>query len=390
MGEPADRPPHIAIDAQVLRPRMSGVERSVHELLRHLPAAAPQCRFVIYHGRGAPIPRACLESCPSLRCSSLPTSLRPVRLAWQQLVLPFLLRHGRVDLLHAPAYTAPLLTGVPVVLTVYDTIALRFPELSKRLNVLHYRLLLARSARRAARVVVPSVATRNDVVDMLGVSPEKVRVIPLGVADEFQPVETPEELRRARKELRLPSRYILFTGNLEPKKNLPALIEAYVESRRCARITHTLVIAGRKAWRYAEIYRTVRRLRAQELVQFLGPVPSRLMPALYSGASLFVFPSLCEGFGLPPLEAMACGTAVVTTTAGALPEVVGNAALTVRPREVRELRAAMEKVLTNEFLAGKLRELGRTQAKKFSWSEHARAVVALYEEVLETEGRFRE
>ncbi len=217
---------------------------------------------------------------------------------------------------------------------------------------------------------------------MLNIPQEKLRVVPLGVSGEFHPVEDHSRLQRAREELGLPLHYILFAGNLEPKKNLPALIEAYAQMRRSGRITHHLVIAGRNAWQYADVFRTVRRLHIGEIVHFPGRVPLRLLPALYSGADLFVFPSIYEGFGLPPLEAMACGTPVVASTAGALREVLGNAALTVMPDSGRELCSAMEKVLTNQFLAGKLRDLGLKHAKNFTWTRTARMTAAVYDEVL--------
>ena len=381
-GTSKTHPARIAIEAQALRPPMSGVGRAVHELIAHLPAQATDHRFTVYHPLGAPVPRERAGEHMSFRPSLLPTRLRPVRLLWQQAVLPLTLRWTRAEVLHATSYTAPLLTNVPVVLTIYDTIALQFPQWCKRLNALHFRLVMRRNAARAARIIVPSEATRADVVRDLGVPPEKIRMIPLGVSEAFRPVEDPAELRRAREELGLPTRYILFTGNLEPKKNLPALIDAFSESHLTGRYTHRLVIAGMKGWRCSDVFAAVRRNRMADIVQFLGRVPSRLLPALYSGASVFVMPSLYEGFGLPPLEAMACGAPVVTTTAGALPEVVGDAALTVPPNDTRLLRMAIEKVLTNQYLARKLGELGRQRAKKFSWNTTARKTIEVYDEVI--------
>ena len=379
---PASPSPRIGIDALTLGPPMSGVGQVIHNLLKSLPQAAPEFDYLVYRSRTRPHgPGADLSPLPVKR-TWLPTRFRPVRILWQQAALPVQARMHKVDLIHAPAYTAPIATSKPVVLTIYDTIALTFPELSKRLNVLHYRMFMSASAKRAARIIVPSEATRKDVIAVLGVPSDKIRVVPLAVAEAFRPVEDVRELGRVRKELGLPERYILFTGNIEPKKNLPALLRAYAEARRSGRVTHRLVVAGRKAWRYSQVFKTLRELRIQETVHFIGHVPQEMLPALYSGASVFVFPSLCEGFGLPPLEAMACGTPVVTTTAGALPEVVGNAALTVKPDDVRELRVAMEKVLANQFLARRLREYGIKRAAEFSWHKTARATADVYAEVL--------
>ena len=376
------QPAVIGIDAQILRRNDAGVGRTVRALVEHLPREAPDLRFVIYHGSGFCPPHDVRKTPIRYRAALLPTSSRAIRIGWQQTILPWHLRTDHIDLLHSPAYTGPLLTKVPSVLSVYDTIALQFPELSKRLTTLHYRLFMKSSAHRAARIIVPSTSTRDDVIGMFNIDGDKVRVIPLAAGKTFRPVEDPKALQHMREELDVPHRYILFVGNLEPKKNLPALIEAYAAAQRSGRITHRLVIAGQKGWRYADVFSTVKRLCLEGIVRFLGRVPDRLLPALYSGAGLCVLPSLAEGFGFPALEAMACGTPVIISTSGALPEVTGGAALTVRPAEIRELTAAMEKVLTNTFLAGRLRELGLKRAKEFSWAKTAQQTAAVYREVL--------
>ena len=376
------QPAVIGIDAQILRRNDAGVGRTVRALLKHLPREAPDLRFVVYHGSRFSAPHNAEETPVQYRTALLPTSSRAIRIGWQQTVLPWRLRTDHIDLLHSPAYTGPLLTKVPSVLSIYDTIALQFPELSKRLTTLHYRLFMTPSAHRAARIIVPSQATRDDVIGMFNIDGDKVQVIPLAVSEDFRPVENPEMLQNMCEELNLPSRYILFVGNLEPKKNLPALIEAYAAAHRSGRITHRLVIAGQKGWRCADVFSAVKRLRLEGIVRFLGRVPDRLLPALYSGAALTVLPSLTEGFGFPALEAMACGTPVIVSTSGALPEVTGGAALTVRPTEIRELTAAMEKVLTNTFLRERLRELGLKRAKEFSWAKTAQQTAAVYREVL--------
>ena len=376
------RPPHVVVEAQALRPPVSGVGRAVYELLRRLPSVAPDMRFTVWHPRGAPVPREVSSERFVFRAPLAPTFLRPVRLAWQQCLLPLHLRLGGADLLHSTSYTTALAASTPTVLTVYDTIALRFPRFCTRLNALHYRRFMPLSARRARRIIVPSEAAKRAVMEDLGVSEERIRLVPLGVAETFRPVTDADELGKAREELGLPARYILYVGNIEPRKNLTGLIEAVVEAHRAGRCTHRLVIAGRKGWRCADVFAAARHPGAAALVQVLNDVPSRLLPALYSGASVCVLPSLYEGFGLPALEAMACGAPVVATTAGALPEVVGDAALSVRPDDVRELRVAIEKVLANRFLAQRLRESGIRRAVRFTWEKAARMTADVYREVL--------
>ncbi len=309
---------------------------------------------------------------------------RPLRILWQQALLPHHLKRSGAALLHAPAYVAPWRVPIPYVLTIYDVIALRFPEFCKPLNVAHYRRLMPRSARNAARVIAPSESTKRDIVQLLNVPGERVRVIPLGVAGQFRPPEEPDAARELRRRLNLPERYILYVGNFEPKKNLRQLIEVFADARRSGRVTARLVLAGRKAWHDSELHHAIRRHRLTELVTLLPDFPDADLPALYAGASLFVFPSRTEGFGLPPLEAMACGTPVVASRAGALPEVVADAGLLVSPDRPGELSAAMEKTLGNEFLRRRLRELGLARAKQFTWERTARRTAEVYAEVLGT------
>jgi len=374
--------PRIGIDAAVLRPPMSGVERAVQSLVGALGRATRDFEFIIYYPRSLPKPPDTTPPDFRYRHPLLPNRFRFLRILWEQTMLPFALRRDRVDLLHAPAYVAPRFSATPLVLTIYDAIALRFPNLCKRVNALHYRLLMPSAARRALRVIVPSECTRRDVVSLLGVPEERIRVVPLGVSAHFRPIEDAAEIAAVRRRYGLPELYVLYVGNLEPKKNLPHLIRALAASRRTGRLTHRLVIAGRKAWHTAELRRTIRTYRLHDAVVFPGEIRESDLPALYSGASLFVFPSLYEGFGLPPLEAMACGTPVVATRAGALPEVLGNAALLLSSGDVRQLRIAMEKVMNNRFLRNSLRARGIERAKRFTWENTARKTLDVYAEIL--------
>jgi glycosyltransferase involved in cell wall biosynthesis len=382
MNRSAAKRSRIAIDAQVLRPAMSGVERSIHSLLPELAQAADNHDVIVFYPRCLPPPTKSSERFNYAR-PLIPNAPRPLRILWQQMALPLQLRLRGIDMLHAPAYTAPLLTRVPTVLTIYDTIALSHPELCKWTNALHYRLFMPRAARRAARVIVPSEATKRDVVRLLGVSEERIRVIPLGVSGHFRPIDNADELRHMRQTYGLPEDYILYLGNLEPKKNLPALLTAFAQARNHGHLTQKLAIAGQKSWHAEAIHETLHAHGLEESVIFLGPVPEAHLPALYSGASVFVFPSITEGFGLPPIEAMACGTPVITTQAGALPEVAGKAALVLPVADVDALRIAMVKITTNHFLRTRLRELGLKRAAQYSWKETARKTVAVYEEVLQ-------
>jgi len=377
-----DRNPRIAIDALIMRPPMSGVERAVHSLACALPHVAPDCDFVVYYPRCLPRPEQVRTRNVAFQRPFWPNSPRILRILWQQALLPRRLRRDRIDLLHAPAYTAPLLARPPYVLTVYDVIALKFPQSCKRANVWHYRAVLPRSVRRAARLIVPSRCTADDLHELLGVPKEKIRVIPLGVSGAFRRVDDPLRLAEFRRRWGLPDRYVLYLGNLEPKKNLHRLLEAFAQGRHSGRITHRLVLAGAKAWHTAAWRRALRDQRLGDAVTILRRLPDKELPLLYSGASVFVFPSLYEGFGLPPLEAMACGVPVITSSGGALPEVVGDAALVLPECDPRQLRIAIEKVLANSFLRERLRTRGLARARRFTWERTAQATAEVYREVL--------
>jgi len=374
--------PRVALDAMVIRHPMSGVERSIRSLVQALGPVAPDMDFLVYYPRSAEPPGRHDAPNVSFHRPLWPNLPRVMRILWQQTVLPVRIGFDRVDLLHAPAYTAPVFAGTPFVLTVYDVIALKFPRLCKRLNVWHYRVALPLSVRRAARIIVPSERTAADVRDMLGAPANKIRVIPLGVSDAFRPVQERERLAELKRRYGLTERYVLFVGNLEPKKNLLALLEAFAEGRRSGRITHRLVLAGAKSWNTKPLVRAIREHRLAEAVTVLRAVDDADMPLLYAGASVFVFPSIYEGFGLPPIEAMACGVPVIASSGGAVPEVVGDAALTVRECDPRHLRIAIEKVIANTFLRERLRQRGLARAKLFTWERTARATAEVYREVL--------
>jgi len=287
-----------------------------------------------------------------------------------------------IDLLHAPGYIAPLASGVPVVLTVYDLIALRHPRWCKRSNALHYGLMLPPSVRKAARIIVPSEATRRDVAERFPAASPKVRVIPLGVGEQYRRLADRGAVRRACDRYGLPERFILFVGTQEPKKNVPGLLRAFQLLRSGGSCAHKLALAGRRGWGRADVPARIRELGLTGEVVMTGYVPDGDLVCLYNAADLFVFPSLYEGFGLPPLEAMACGVPVVCSTAGGLADVVAGAALTAEPGDAPALAAAMREGLTDAALRGRLAAAGAERAAQFTWRRHAEQVERLYREVL--------
>jgi len=371
----------IVYNGALLSRHFSGVEVAIFNLVRAL-AELGRNEYTLF----AP-PRFAVEVDEGLhlkvRSTCLPTGMRPFRILWEQVILPRTVARGPFDLLHCPGYIAPLQrTAVPVVLTVYDLIALRFPEWCHTANRWHYGIMLPRSIRRADAIVVPSDATRRDIVERFPEVEPRITVVPLGIGDDLRPV-TDERVRAdVRTRLGLPPEYILFVGNTEPKKNLVRLLDAYHCLKQTRARSPDLVIAGCDAWGHDDVMSRIRALGLNECVHVPGFVPRDDLPCLYSMATLCAFPSLYEGFGLPPLEAMACDVPVVTSDRGSLPEVVGNAALVVDPEDVAAISAGLDRLLSDTALRNTLTARGRERARHYTWSNAATGTEAVHEQAV--------
>ncbi|GIW11605.1 MAG: hypothetical protein KatS3mg061_2662 [Dehalococcoidia bacterium] len=285
------------------------------------------------------------------------------------------------DLFHATEHLLPPLRRTRSVLTVHDLIFRFFPEHHLPLNRWYLTLMMPRFLRAADAIIAVSEQTRRDLSALYGVAPERVWVIPEGVNPRFRPPDHPAAITALRERLGLPERFILYLGTIEPRKNLLTLLEAY-RALVAAGETADLVIAGRRGWLFAPVFARVRELGLEQRVHFTGWVAEEDLPFLLAAAQVFAFPSEYEGFGLPPLEAMAVGTPVVAANAAALPEVVGDAGLLVPPRDVAALAAALQRVLSDEELARTLRARGLARARRFSWEKAALETLAVYRAVV--------
>jgi glycosyltransferase involved in cell wall biosynthesis len=278
------------------------------------------------------------------------------------------------------AFVAPLFSPCPTVVTVLDLSFLRFPEAFKTFNRLYLGLMTRVSVRRASRVIAISESTRQDVIALLGASPDRVHRVYCGVDSAFRPLPR-AEVDAFRRRKSLPERFILNLGTIEPRKNVMRLVEAYaslVTSAPGEMADVPLVVAGGKGWLADPIYRRVQELGMHDRVRFVGYVPEADKQLWYNAATCFCYPSLYEGFGLPPLEAMACGVPVITADAASLPEVVGDAGLTVPPLDVGALAEALRRVLLDPALRADLAVRGRARALRFSWTEAARQTAQIY------------
>jgi glycosyltransferase involved in cell wall biosynthesis len=367
----------IAIDATAIPRLMAGAGVYTYELIRALPDVEGDHDYLVFARSDAFDGLA--RRHPNLRVVRVRAPTRPGRLLWEQTALPLALRRARIDVLHSPHHTTPALAlGCRRVVTLHDVTFFLVPERYPPARRLYFRAVTRASARLADALITPSEAVKGDVVRILRVLPERVTAVPEAAAPAYAPVDAPEALDRVRRKYRLPERYVLSVGSLEPGKNRRRLIAACARLRERG-VEHHLVISGQRAWRYEDELDVVRQLGLDDRVHVLGFVDGADMPALYSAADLLAFPSLYEGFGLPVLEAMACGTPVITSSVSALPEVAGDAALLVDPADVSALAESMERALTDGALRADLRARGLERARMFSWERAARETLAVYE-----------
>jgi glycosyltransferase involved in cell wall biosynthesis len=293
-------------------------------------------------------------------------------------------RRDQLDVVHDPFGVSPFfvprrLAPFGRVLTLHDMVPFVYPETHARLTNLLFRRYIPRSLRFVDQIITDSESSQRDIVRFLRFPSERVTAIPIGVASRFAPAGA-DECHRVRQRLGLPGDYILTVGSLSPRKNLETLFAAFKELRRRGR-PHPLVVVGPTAWKSAGIFRQLRTLGIESDVLLTGFVSDDDLPALYSGAAAFAFPSLYEGFGLPPLEAMACGTPVVTSNNSSLPEVVGDAGLLVDPLDVEALASALDRLLTDPELSSRLIRRGIARSKTFTWERTARAHSCIYRDV---------
>ena len=368
----------IAIDARLLYYRRAGIGQYTIRLIEALVKEAPKERFLLLHDRRQPHPpirAANLQHVPiytpshhRLEPFTLPVELLPV---WP-------------DLLHSPDFILPVRRNYAGVVTVHDLAFLRFPQWVTA-DAARYYGRVRQAVRSAERVIAVSECTRRDVLELLQVPPEKVRVIYEAAGADFRPLDIPATSREFKGRHLAPKRFALFVGTIEPRKNLPTLLRAFraMMDRHPDLEPHPrLVIAGEQGWLSESVFGLVHELHLSQEVAFIGRVSPEELLWLYNAARLLAFPSLYEGFGLPPLEAMSCGTPVIATRAGSVPEVVGEASLLVDPQDVEGWAETIARLWSDEALQGTLRARGLERATHFSWERAAQETLAIYREAV--------
>jgi glycosyltransferase involved in cell wall biosynthesis len=299
------------------------------------------------------------------------------RIGYEHFFMKTYYKRRSKDILHCPAYILPLNWKDKSIITVHDIIALKFPEYCSTENHLYFKFFLPRSIQNATKIIAVSNTVKNDILQKFNIDSGKIEVIYPGVNDIFRTSPSLEKLAEVKKKYHLPQKFILYVGNIEPKKNIARLIKSFENIVCYSEIPHSLVIAGKFAWKYEDVLKEFRRQYPNRIF-FPGYINQSDLPALYSLADLFVFPSLYEGFGIPPLEAMASSTPVVCSNGGALAEIAETSAYIVDPLSVDSITKGMMNVLQDSNLRNQLLNRGKQYVKRFTWSKTWSETLNLY------------
>ncbi len=353
----------IGIDAQTTLGEKTGFGFYVENLTRALKEVSSDDQFELFYPE---------------RQDDLST---PGRLWWDQVTLPLAARSARVDLLHQPAFSVPILYSGKKIVTIHDVISLfhtNIPFFSRQF----YSKWMPYSYHFADHFITISNHSKDDIVQKLGIEAERISVIHLAAGQEFRQVVSPKQVDAVCEKYGITSPYLLNVGTINPRKNLEFLVKVFFQAKKEHHLPHTLVITGKKGWHYDQLFRLVTKLGLEDDVRFTGYVQDADKPALYHGTDIFLFPSIYEGFGLPPLEAMTCGTPVISSNTSSLPEVVGDGGITLSPHDQSAWVSGIARLLQQSDFRAQMIAKGHTQAQRFSWERCAKETLDVYHQVV--------
>jgi glycosyltransferase involved in cell wall biosynthesis len=398
---------HIAINAQLLslsqNYRNGGISRYIRYLLTELAKRPGQHEYTIFVNGQAVVEH--LEEMTGRNVAGMsrvgekraehgrqtqityvpvswPESKPLSRVAWEQLKLPALLREKHIDVFHSPANVLPemLPSSCTGVVTLHDLAFLRYPQVLTRSKRVYHRTLTMRSLQRATMIIAPSNSTKQDIIELASIPANRVQTVYPCIDERFSSVILDEDIQMFRQVHGLTKGYLLYLGTLEPRKNVTTLVEAYAQFRAAYGRDEKLVLAGGKGWLYDSIFEKAQQLGLESEVIFPGFVPDTEQLLWYHAASVFVYPSLYEGFGIPVAEALACGIPVVTSNVSSLPEAGATLALTVDPFDKAAMARAFYKALTDESLRERCRTRAASVAQQFSARTMVEQTLAVYEQ----------
>lgn len=364
----------IAIDARLTGYIRGGTSRYTVQLVHALAALETGDELILLESRRGTVDLMWPATARRLRLAT------PPHHRFEQIALPLELLRLPADLLHSPDFIPPFRRRYRSVITIHDLAFLRYPHLLTPESARYYGQV-GRAVESADQIIAVSEATRRDLLELLPADPDRVTVVHEAASPDCRPLD-PVEVERWRSELGLPREFVLFVGTLEPRKNLPTLLKAFSRVGKDCRVP--LVVVGGRGWLCEEVFATRDALGLNQEVLFAGTVPGKQLVYYYNCATCLVLPSLYEGFGLPVLEAMACGTPVIVSNLSSLPEIAGDAAITVDPTDVDGLAGALAVLLSDEELRARLRRLGIKRAGSFSWERAARETMEVYRKAVQS------
>lgn len=373
----------VGIDATAIPPQPMGAGRYILYLIQELVNLDTQFEYVVF---AQSYLRSHLNDQvrEKIQIRWIKNMSPAYRLIWEQTAFLNLIRQMKLDLLHSPHYTMPLNSPVPCVVTFHDMSFFIHPQKHTFSKRYFFPWIMERSSRKAEIIITDSESTRRDAIRFLGIDPEKITTVHLGYQEIFRKITDLDRLSSVRRKYQLPQRYIYYAGNIEPRKNVHLLLSAF-ERLVEEGFPHHLVLTGGLGWMYEDVLAQINNMRAQDRVHRVGHVPSIDLPAIYNLAEVFVYPSAYEGFGLPPLEGMACGTPVITSNISSMPEFVGDAGLLIPPNDEAALFQAIKRVLDDGELRQKLQKAGPKRAAEFTWKHTAEKTQNIYQQVLMTQ-----
>lgn len=367
----------IAIDAMLLSAPAFGIRTYISNLLKWIPLLDKDNKYLVFSGSSE------FDSQKNfiVKRPFKSNISAQQRILWQNFVLPRLLFRENIDVFHMPDHLLPLLPiKAKKIITVHDLCFYKYPQTFGFMKRYYKIFLTPLSIKQADFIIADSFSTKSDIIEIFSCNPEKIGVVHLGVSNEFKVLKDFDRLEDAQKKYNLPSNFILFVGTLEKRKNIESLIDAYRILKE-KKYEVTLVIVGKKGWLYQGIFDKVKKYNLENHVVFISGVDQNELVALYNLAKVFVYPSLYEGFGLPVLEAMACGCPVIASNVSSIPEIASNASILIDPKNIEELCSAIEKVLIDDELRNGLIKKGLERVKNFTWEKCVKETLAIYNSI---------
>jgi glycosyltransferase involved in cell wall biosynthesis len=365
---------NIGINARFIQTKISGIGKYVLQLMRHIPTFGNNHYYFYEYGH-VPIERPIKGDNIHYVIPKVYTKNRTLRIFWEQMLFSRQVKKDKIKIFHGPSFMLPVFKPCKSVITVHDLTFVHYPQGFNFSTRLYYKLFFRRSLENADMIIADSEATKKDLMQIYNIPVNKIQTIYLGVDEIFKNVTDKKKIKEVKRKYSLPEKYFLFVGLLSPRKNVRRALKAFAQLHT----EHKFVIVGNKGWLYEPIFKLIEDLNLKERVIFTKYADSEDLPAIYSCAEALIFPSLYEGFGLPIVEAMACGCPVITSNISSMPEVAGDAAILINPYNVEEIKNAMNTIMINKKVRMDLIKKGYENIKRFSWQKMAEKTVKVYE-----------